>query len=141
MFSKILIANRGEIAVRVIRACRALGIRSVAIYSDADRDALHVRHADRHFIDAEMNTIDLDRVFDSVNEFVGGVDGRYEGRALNAGVELIRAEGRFAGPKTIIAGDRELTAEKIVVATGSRPALPPYQDLPIWTSDELFPHP
>jgi acetyl-CoA carboxylase biotin carboxylase subunit len=46
MFKKILIANRGEIAIRIMRACRELGIQTVAVYSDADRNALHVQQAD-----------------------------------------------------------------------------------------------
>ena len=47
MFTKILIANRGEIAIRVIRACKEMGISTVAVYSQADKESLHVALADQ----------------------------------------------------------------------------------------------
>ena len=101
--------------------------------------ARHVQEADRHFIDAELNWVDTARIFESDNYYVGGLDGRYEGRMNAAGVELIRSEATFVGHKTLAIGDREITAENIVIATGSRPSDAPYSDLPIWTSDSLFP--
>src|SRR4030088_3467777 len=68
MFKKILIANRGEIAVRIITACREMGIATVAVYSDVDRAALHVRKADEaHSIGpapAAESYLSIDKILD-----------------------------------------------------------------------------
>jgi len=58
MFDKVLIANRGEIALRVLRACRELGIRTVAVHSTAERDLKHERHADESVCIGGPNSVD-----------------------------------------------------------------------------------
>lgn len=101
--------------------------------------ARHVREADRHFTEATYHRTDASAVFESVNDWVAGVDGRYQDRVEAAGVTLIRGTGRFTGPKLVQAAGRTLTAEQIVVGTGSHPTAPPFSELPVWTSDSLFP--
>ncbi len=81
MFEKLLIANRGEIAVRVIRAARVLGLRTVAIYSEADRDALHVRFADEAYpcgpARATESYLDVSRIIEIATR--AGVDAIHPG--------------------------------------------------------------
>ena len=81
MFEKILIANRGEIALRVIRACKELGIRTLAVYSDADVDSLHVQLADESICigaaPSSESYLKIDRIMSAAE--VGDVDGIHPG--------------------------------------------------------------
>src|SRR3979411_2197831 len=76
MFEKVLIANRGEIALRIIRACKELGIRTLAVYSEADVDSLHVQLADEAICigaaPSDESYLKIDRILSAAE--VGDVD-------------------------------------------------------------------
>jgi acetyl-CoA carboxylase biotin carboxylase subunit len=92
MFKRVLIANRGEIAVRLIRGCREMGIESVAVFSDVDRKALHVRKADHAFhigpATASESYLNFDKILD--------VARRSKAEAIHPGYGFLSENARFA---------------------------------------------
>jgi acetyl-CoA carboxylase biotin carboxylase subunit len=126
-FSKVLIANRGEIAVRIARACRELGTRSVAVFSEVDRDALHVRYCDEAFPcgpgPARESYLNLERMLQIAKEC--GADAIQPGYGfLSENAEFARrcaeVDVVFIGPRaeTIEAMGDKVVARKTMAAAG-----------------------
>src|SRR3989442_1669851 len=130
MFKKILIANRGEIALRVICACKELGIRTVAVYSEADRDSLHVRFADQPVCigpaKSAKSYLDIPSVISAAE--ITNVDAIHPGYGFlseNAGFAEVYVEKFIAAPRHIefqilgdehgnleVLGERECTIQR-----------------------------
>lgn len=126
MIKKILVANRGEIAVRIVRACSEMGIKSVAIYSDADRHALHVKKADEAYNIGSDPVIGYLNAHNIVNLAVAsGCDALHPGYGfLSENPELAeicaRRGIRFIGPKAKVIrqmGDK-IQARNAMIAAG-----------------------
>ncbi len=137
MFKKVLIANRGEIAVRVIRACRETGLETVAVYSEADRQALHVRYADEAYLLGPAPSRDsylrIDKIMDAVRKC--GADAIHPGYGFLAEREDFAQacidEGIvFIGPKpsSIAAMGDKMTARETVRKAGV-PVVPGTEDV------------
>ncbi len=112
MFKRVLIANRGEIAVRIIRACREMGIESVAVFSDVDRKALHVRKADYAYHigppTASESYLNADKILDVARR--SGAEAIHPGYGfLSENANFARACAgaglKFIGPDSRIDGD------------------------------------
>ena len=92
MFSRILVANRGEIALRIIRACHEMGIETVAVYSEVDEDALHLRYADETICigpgDSARSYLDIPRLIAAAE--IANVD------AIHPGYGFLAENPRFA---------------------------------------------
>ena len=127
MIKKVLVANLGEIAVRVMRSCRELGIVTVAVFSDADRQAMHVRYADEAYCigpaPSRESYLNVDAIIGAAKQ--SGADAIHPGYGFlseNAGFsERCKAEGiKFIGPDAYAIrtmGDK-ITARQTMIASG-----------------------
>ncbi|HEY1370943.1 MAG TPA: acetyl-CoA carboxylase biotin carboxylase subunit, partial [Candidatus Binatia bacterium] len=127
MFKRILIANRGEIAVRIVRACRELDIETVAIYSEADRESLHVKYADYAYLvgppPSNQSYLAIDRILDAVKK--SGADAVHPGYGFLAENSEFAAACEDAGvtfigpsPKVIDQMGDKVKARAIMKAAG-----------------------
>ncbi len=125
-FKKVLIANRGEIAIRVARACRKMGIETVAVYSEADRNALHVRYADEAYFIGPPPAADSYLRIDKIVEIAvkSGCDAVHPGYGFLAeNSEFVKAceeaDITFIGPNTesmYILGDKTRARQRMIDA-------------------------
>src|SRR5512140_780399 len=146
MFNKILVANRGEIAVRIIRACRELGLSTVAVFSDVDRQALHVRYADEAYLLGPAPSRDSylrgDKIIDIARK--SGADSIHPGYGFLAEREdfaaaCINAGITFIGPKpsSIAAMGDKAVARATVIKAGVK-VVPGTEDVGNMTNDDLI---
>jgi acetyl-CoA carboxylase, biotin carboxylase subunit len=146
LFNKILVANRGEIAVRVLRACREMGIPSVAIYSEADRQALHVRYADEAYLlgpaPARDSYLRADRILDIAIKC--GADAIHPGYGFLAEREDFalaceEAGITFIGPRpSAIAAMGDKTTARHTVAKAGLPVVPGTEGEENLTDEDLI---
>ena len=146
MFKKVLIANRGEIAVRIIRACRELGLQTVAVYSKADRQALHVRYADEAYLlgpaPARESYLRIDKIIDIAR--------KSEATAIHPGYGFLAERADFAqacldngiafiGPKpSSIAAMGDKAVARTMVSTAGIPVVPGTEGEGALSNDELL---
>jgi acetyl-CoA carboxylase biotin carboxylase subunit len=146
MFQKVLIANRGEIAVRIIRACRELGIDTVAVYSEADRHALHVRYADEAYLlgpaPSRESYLRADKIIDIARKC--GADAVHPGYGFLAERDDFaraceEAGISFIGPKpsSIAAMGDKAEARATVIKAGV-PVVPGTEGIGNMTDEELL---